>query len=78
MLKRKLIFIVSLSIMLMPFLGFPNSFEDTFFVVAGFIIISAVYLSSGENCSQCENEVTGQQQINQTTDTKQYLKQDKH
>jgi len=42
--KEKTLFILGLWIMIVPFLGFPNSFRKALFVLTGFSIVYLSYL----------------------------------
>lgn len=42
--KEKTLFIIGLWVIILPFLGFPNSFRKGLYVVTGFAIIYIAYL----------------------------------
>lgn len=42
--KEKTLFILGLWIVILPFLGFPNSWRKTLFVLSGFAVVYLSYL----------------------------------
>ncbi len=42
--KEKTLFIIGLWVMILPFLGFPNSWRKVLFVITGFLIMYVSYL----------------------------------
>lgn len=52
--SRTVILTLAILTALMPFLGFPPSFEDIFYVIAGLVIAGIIYFSRNLYCNQCK------------------------
>ncbi|HUC88482.1 MAG TPA: hypothetical protein VMR49_00425 [Candidatus Paceibacterota bacterium] len=42
--KERTLFLIGLWVAILPFLGFPNSWREVFFVITGFALIYLAYL----------------------------------